>query len=75
MAVFKPVSGWREIRGVQMEGVAGPVKDADLRPTILARYRERFGLGAELDGAIGRSVLYVFHAQWCRWVDSLASHP
>ena len=68
VAVFAPVTGWKEIRGVQMEGTAETVADA----AILARYRQRFALGPELDVVIAHSTMYVFRADWWRFVDSLA---
>jgi len=68
VAVFAPVTDWREIRGVQMEGTAGATADE----VILAEYRRRFGLGAELDGVIARSTMYVFRPERWRYIDSLA---
>jgi len=67
VAVYAAVRDWREIRGVQMEGVAEPVTD----DAVLARYRERHGLGQELDAAIARSTMYVFRVAWWRYVDGL----
>jgi len=68
VAVFAAVTDWREIRGVQMEGTASPVCD----DAILAAYRLRFGLGAELDAIIARSTVYVFRPEWWRYIDSLS---
>jgi uncharacterized protein YhbP (UPF0306 family) len=68
VAVFAPAGQWKEIRGVQMEGAVETVVD----PAILARYRRRLALGAELDEAIERSTMYVFRPRWWRFVDSLA---
>jgi len=67
VAVFAPVTDWREIRGVQMEGTASAMSD----DAILAGYRRRFRLGAELDAVIARSTMYAFRAEWWRYVDSL----
>jgi nitroimidazol reductase NimA-like FMN-containing flavoprotein (pyridoxamine 5'-phosphate oxidase superfamily) len=68
VAIFAQVSNWREIRGVQMEGVAEAVPDCE---TILAQYRRRFSLGPELDEVIARSTTYVFRAAWWHYIDSL----
>ncbi len=69
-AVFRSVTRWEEIRGVQMEGEARAVRDPAERERVLARYRERFGLGPEFEGAIGESTLYVFRPRWVRYVDN-----
>ena len=42
VAVFAQVTGWKEIRGVQMEGAATTVSDAATREAILVQYRRRF---------------------------------
>jgi uncharacterized protein YhbP (UPF0306 family) len=67
VAVFAPVTDWKEVRGVQMEGMASAASD----DAILAEYRRRFGLGAELDAVIARSTMYVFRPSWWRFIDSL----
>ncbi|MGA3027397.1 MAG: pyridoxamine 5'-phosphate oxidase family protein [Bryobacteraceae bacterium] len=71
VAVFAPVSHWKEIRGVQMEGAADAVTDPATRAAILARYRRRFALGPELDEAIEHSTMYVFRPEWWRYIDGL----
>jgi hypothetical protein len=67
VTVFPPVTDWREIRGVQMEGTASSIAD----DAILADYRRSFGLGPELDAVIARSTMYVFRPEWWRFIDSL----
>lgn len=69
VAIFAQVVDWKEIRGVQLEGVA---EVAPAREPILTQYRRRFGLGPELDAVIARSTMYVFRATWWRYIDSLA---
>jgi len=67
VTVFAPVTDWREVRGVQMEGVAAETAG----DAILAEYRLRFRLGPELDAVIARSTMYVFRPEWWRFIDSL----
>jgi len=66
-AIYSPVTDWKEIRGVQMEGLASATSDSN----ILAAYRRRFSLGPELDAIIAHSTMYVFRPSWCRYVGGL----
>jgi uncharacterized protein YhbP (UPF0306 family) len=70
VTIFAEVSDWREIRGVQMEGVAAEVRDAGERAMILDAYRRRFALRSDLDAAIARTSMYVFQPEWVRYVDN-----
>jgi len=67
VTVFAPVTDWRDIRGVQMEGRVYATSD----DAILAAYRRRFRLGADLDTLIARSTMYVFRPAWWRFIESL----
>ena len=68
-AVFAAVTDWRGIRGVQMEGTAAVASN----DAILTAYRRRLGLGAEVDEVIARSTMYVFQAEWWRYIEGLAT--
>ena len=70
IAVHPSVQGWREIRGVQMDGVAAVVVDPVERGRVIADYVARFLLGSEMSGAIDQSTLYRFQPSWVRYLDN-----
>jgi uncharacterized protein len=70
ISVYRPTEDWREIRGVQMRGRAAAVTDRARRRAVSAAYCERYRLGAFFKTAMARSRLYVFEADWVRFVDN-----
>jgi len=70
VAVYPQTEEWKEIRGVQMRGVASPVTDPALRKVLIKQYSERFQLGGILRLAIRRSTLYKFRPYRFRLVDN-----
>ncbi|MGB9610364.1 MAG: hypothetical protein ACPL7M_05275, partial [Bryobacteraceae bacterium] len=52
---------------IQMRGRASRVRKSR---AILEKYREKFGLGRELDAVIARSSLYVIEPVWMRLIDN-----
>ncbi|MGC8884544.1 MAG: pyridoxamine 5'-phosphate oxidase family protein [Bryobacteraceae bacterium] len=66
-AVFRPSRRWTDLRGIQMRGRASRVRKSR---AILEKYREKFGLGRELDAVIARSSLYVIEPVWMRLIDN-----
>jgi uncharacterized protein YhbP (UPF0306 family) len=70
VAVYRPSEGWREIRGVQMRGVAAVVADRARRRTVAEAYAERFHLGRALRAGMARSRLYAFEPEWVRYIDN-----
>jgi uncharacterized protein YhbP (UPF0306 family) len=69
VAVFAPTFAWREIVGVQMEGLCAVVTGEERTP-LLAAYCERFRLGTIFSMAIGQSTLYRFRPYWLRYSDN-----
>ncbi len=70
VSVYANVADWREIRGVQMEGMAEPVYEPGKRKQVIESYRNRLGLGEELEFAIAGTTLYSFQAVWVRYIDN-----
>ncbi len=70
VSVYVNVADWREIRGVQMEGVAEPVYEVEKRRRVIEAYRERLKLGVELEFAIAGTTLYSFQPVWVRYIDN-----
>lgn len=61
---------WKEIRGVQMRGLAQVVTDSGEREEVLLSYAERFGLGRTLRMAMAESTLYRLVPSWIRMMDN-----
>jgi len=70
ITVYRPTEKWREIRGVQMRGVASMVTDPERISAITAAYGARFRLGPALRRALARSRLYEFRPEWIRYLDN-----
>ena len=75
------VADWRQIQGLQIEGVAGPVTDPEEQTSAARLYRRRFPELAELPamsdeqgsavrGALEEAVLYCVVPHWIRWIDN-----
>ena len=71
-AVYAPVWGWREIRGVQMEGQVTPLREAEERAQGLALYRAKFPFVTAVTFAVlvRRATLYELRVAWLRWLDN-----
>lgn len=69
VGIFAPTFVWREIVGVQMEGVV-TVMEGDARKPLLKQYSERFHLGMVLSLAMQQSTLYRFQPHWLRYSDN-----
>lgn len=70
VAVFHETDHWRQIRGVQMRGIASIVEDRERRREAVRSYCERFALGEFFAAAIRRSALYCFTPYWVRYIDN-----
>lgn len=68
--VYRDVSGWRQIRGVQMTGSAARVTDPRRRAALIEAYCERFKLGRVLRLAARQSTLYAFTPEFVRYIDN-----
>jgi uncharacterized protein YhbP (UPF0306 family) len=70
---------WREIKGVQLEGVCRELTGKAERAAALARYMRKFGFlrtlsqageNALLSRAIDRHLLFQIEPDWVRWLDN-----
>ncbi|MCB9456507.1 MAG: pyridoxamine 5'-phosphate oxidase family protein [Anaerolineaceae bacterium] len=68
--IYPAVWEWTAIRGLQIEGEAGIVRDSAHRETILTRYRHKFNLPPDLNAIIEQSILYSLRPTWIRWLDN-----
>ena len=68
--IYPAVWGWQDIRGIQIEGIADAIDDADARITLLTSYRAKFNIPLELDAQIIASTLYRLNPTWIRWLDN-----
>lgn len=70
VAIFRPARAWRQIRGVQMDGLVSVVSDGAVRRRLTQDYCARFELGDQFAASIRRSALYCFAPAWLRYVDN-----
>ncbi|MGA7830169.1 MAG: pyridoxamine 5'-phosphate oxidase family protein [Terracidiphilus sp.] len=68
--VYRSTAQWREIRGVQISGVASRETDPERRARRLEQYCERFKIGRILRLAVQRSVLYRYQPDFFRLIDN-----
>lgn len=69
LAFYPEVSGWKEIRGLQMKGTAQRVPAADLE-RAWDIYQQRFPFLSEIPEAVEVSELYRFVPEWVRIIDN-----
>jgi uncharacterized protein YhbP (UPF0306 family) len=65
---------WRDIRGVQLEGICSRVTDEE-RGAAWARYTAKFSFvlaDAALAGALQKVDMYRVTPHWLRWIDNAA---
>jgi uncharacterized protein YhbP (UPF0306 family) len=65
---------WRDIRGVQLEGICSRVTDEE-RGAAWARYTAKFSFvlaDAALAGALQKVDMYCVTSHWLRWIDNAA---
>jgi uncharacterized protein YhbP (UPF0306 family) len=68
--IYPSVWDWQEIHGLQIEGLAMVVDDAQKRESILTLYRAKFALPPEFDAQIKASTPYILQPTWVRWLDN-----
>ena len=61
---------WRDIHGVQIEGLARRLTDPDETDRAWALFRAKFPFTAEFTDQIARSSFYVVKPQWLRVIDN-----
>lgn len=68
--VYRNALIWKEIRGVQMRGLAGSVTRPEHRGALIEAYCERFRLGRVMRLAVRQSSLYLFQPEFLRYIDN-----
>jgi uncharacterized protein YhbP (UPF0306 family) len=68
--VYRDARSWRQIRGVQMRGLAARVEDPALRAELIDAYCKRFKLGQVLRIAARQSILYALYPEFFRYIDN-----
>jgi 4-hydroxy-3-polyprenylbenzoate decarboxylase len=64
------VSGWQEIRGLQLRGRVRAVPEGEEWERAWTLYRAKFPFVENLKQAVAQSTLYVFEPDWIRLVDN-----
>jgi len=70
VTVYGPAATWKEIRGVQMRGVASRVSAPEILKDLTPQYITRFQLSRLFQPLIAKSALYCFEPQWLRYLDN-----
>jgi uncharacterized protein YhbP (UPF0306 family) len=70
VTVYSRTDDWKQIRGVQMRGMASMVHDPPLCQAITAAYTARFRLGKLFAANLSKSGLYCFDPEWLRYIDN-----
>ena len=61
---------WRDIHGVQIEGVARRLIDPDETDRAWALFRDKFPFTSEFTDQIARSAFYMLAPKWIRLIDN-----
>jgi uncharacterized protein YhbP (UPF0306 family) len=69
-AIYPEVSGWTEIRGLQLRGAVQAVPTGPDWQAGWACYQAKFPFVAALKPLVARNQLYVFTPNWLRLVDN-----
>lgn len=70
VAIYIEAFDWREIRGLQMRGIAKPVKEESRRQKGMALYQEKFPFVSQLTVLLLQHQLYVFQPEWVRYINN-----
>jgi uncharacterized protein YhbP (UPF0306 family) len=68
-ALYPEVSEWRELRGLQIKGLASAVPASDKAPA-LAVYAGRFPFVSDLKEVVALSQVYRLQPKWVRLIDN-----
>jgi uncharacterized protein YhbP (UPF0306 family) len=61
---------WRDIHGVQIEGIARRLIDPDETDRAWALFRDKFPFTSEFTDQIARSAFYMLTPKWVRLIDN-----
>jgi len=67
--VYEPVASWRDIRGVQLRGLAAPIGD-DEWDAVWRLYVDRFPDVEAMAPIVRRQRFYRVAPTWLRWIDN-----
>lgn len=70
VAIFRNTRKWKQIRGVQMDGLVSVVSDRAIRKELTGTYCARFALDNSFAPVLRRSALYCFTPAWVRYLDN-----
>lgn len=70
VAIFHETWDWRDIHGVQIEGIARRLSDPDETDRAWELFRAKFPFTAEFTDQIARSAFYALTPKWIRLVDN-----
>ena len=70
VAIFHETLDWRDIHGVQIEGIARRLSDPDETDRAWELFRAKFPFTAEFTDQIARSAFYALTPKWIRLVDN-----
>jgi uncharacterized protein YhbP (UPF0306 family) len=70
VTIYRHAENWKEIRGVQMRGIASTVTNSLRRRALIRAYGERFHLGTMFRSTLALSTLYVFRPDHLRYIDN-----
>ena len=68
--IHPAVWDWKEICGVQLEGMCRPVTGVAERLTALTLYGKKFSFLPTFAAALSRHTVYCITPTWLRWVDN-----
>ena len=68
-SLYPEVADWREIRGLQIRGLASAIPASERAPA-LALYTTRFPFLGELNTIVSRSEIYRLRPTWVRLIDN-----
>jgi len=70
VAIYHETWDWRDIHGVQIEGVARRLIDPDETDRAWGLFRDKFPFTVEFTDQIARSAFYVLTPKWIRLIDN-----
>ncbi len=70
VTIYHETWDWRDIHGVQIEGVARRLSDPDETDRAWSLFRAKFPFTAEFTDQIARSAFYILTPKWIRLVDN-----
>lgn len=70
VSIYTETHDWRNICGVQLEGVASLINDPSIKSHAWSRYKSKFPFVVTLAARVMASRWFVVHPTWIRWIDN-----